>query len=93
MWCHTVVVVRGLKEEKQGENEDKEGVGTVGRDGLGQELMRLGGRWMADTEREMRERLGLLSTFSLSCEISPPLAVVATLRLSMKTAVFEIIRE
>ena len=35
----------------------RRGVGTVGRDGHGQELMRLGGRWMAGTEREMRERL------------------------------------
>ena len=43
----------------------RRGVETVGRDGHGQELMRLGGRWMANTEREMRERLGLLSTFRL----------------------------
>ena len=51
-------MVRGLKDEKEvGENEDKEGGGTVGRDGHGQELMRPGRRWMADTVREMRERL------------------------------------
>ena len=51
-------MVRGLRDEKEdGENEDKEGGGTVGRDGHGQELMRSGGRWMANTVREMRERL------------------------------------
>ena len=45
----------GLKDEKEGENEDK--VERLGGDGHGQELMRLGGRWMDDTVREMRERL------------------------------------
>ena len=53
----------------------RRGVGTVGRDGHGQELMRLGGRWMANTEREMREK-DLRSQWSyyqhLGWEISSP---------------------